>query len=262
MDIDLTESAIEQLNRALHQLNGCSFYPAKVSPFVVAKEEEKSVSDKFDELGKRLIDGYMEGWNQMESLIRQLSDCAMIIPEIKKVIFSNPYTIVMWNDTITPKTVVKCMDGDEFDEFHGLAACIAKRYFETMNQMKKTIQNAERPQEKKKKKSGTFVWGTDSKKTPHCTVVWKLWEQGYSDSAIADALNTEIEEVRLLKCGWMGDNLTEHRTQSQIRMSQQFRRKATVDDVFRLYNASKSIFEIVDELHIPDATVRRILAMR
>ena len=47
------------------------------------------------------------------------------LPEIKKVIFNNPATIVYWNDG--SKTVVKCQDGDTFDKEKGLALAICKK---------------------------------------------------------------------------------------------------------------------------------------
>lgn len=46
------------------------------------------------------------------------------IPEIEKVIFNNPATIVMWSDRT--KTVVKC-ENDSFDEEKGLAMAISKK---------------------------------------------------------------------------------------------------------------------------------------
>ena len=45
---------------------------------------------------------------------------------IKKVIFNDPATIVMWDDGT--KTVVKCQPGDTYDAEKGLAMCIAKKY--------------------------------------------------------------------------------------------------------------------------------------
>lgn len=39
------------------------------------------------------------------------------MPKIKKVIFNNPATIIIWADK--SKTVVKCMDGDEWDPEKG-----------------------------------------------------------------------------------------------------------------------------------------------
>ena len=48
-------------------------------------------------------------------------------PDIKKVIFNDPATIVYWNDGT--KTVVKCQEGDVFDPEKGLAMAISKKYF-------------------------------------------------------------------------------------------------------------------------------------
>lgn len=44
---------------------------------------------------------------------------------IKRVIFNDPATIVLWEDGT--KTVVKCMDGDTYSEEIGLAMCICKK---------------------------------------------------------------------------------------------------------------------------------------
>ena len=46
-------------------------------------------------------------------------------PEIEKVVFNNPATIVLWKDGT--KTVVKCQAGDEYSKETGLAMCIAKK---------------------------------------------------------------------------------------------------------------------------------------
>lgn len=48
-------------------------------------------------------------------------------PDIKRVIFNEPATIVFWADG--SKTVVKCQPGDVYSEETGLALCIAKKYF-------------------------------------------------------------------------------------------------------------------------------------
>lgn len=47
------------------------------------------------------------------------------IPYIKNVIFNDPATIVFWKDGT--KTVVKVMEGDEFDPHTGLAQAICKK---------------------------------------------------------------------------------------------------------------------------------------
>lgn len=47
------------------------------------------------------------------------------LPRIKDVIFNDPATIVFWEDGT--KTVVKVMEGDEFDPHTGLAQAISKK---------------------------------------------------------------------------------------------------------------------------------------
>ncbi len=44
---------------------------------------------------------------------------------IKKVIFNDPATVVIWKDGT--KTVVKCCDGDTYDKEKGFMACIIKK---------------------------------------------------------------------------------------------------------------------------------------
>ena len=46
--------------------------------------------------------------------------------EIKRVIFNEPYTIVIWANG--EKTIVKAQDGEPYDKEKGLAMCFAK-YF-------------------------------------------------------------------------------------------------------------------------------------
>ena len=47
------------------------------------------------------------------------------IPEVKKVIFNDPATIVYWKDET--KTVVKCQKGDDFDPEKGFAMAFLKK---------------------------------------------------------------------------------------------------------------------------------------
>lgn len=50
-----------------------------------------------------------------------------IYPQIKKVIFNDPATIVFWSDG--SKTVVKAQDGETYDQEKGLAMAITKKWF-------------------------------------------------------------------------------------------------------------------------------------
>lgn len=50
-----------------------------------------------------------------------------IVPDIEKVIFSDPATIVLWSDHT--KTVVKVKPGEKFDKWTGLSMCICKKLY-------------------------------------------------------------------------------------------------------------------------------------
>lgn len=52
---------------------------------------------------------------------------SQLFPDIKKVIFNNPATIVFWSDGT--KTVVKCKEEDVFDQEKGLALCFMKKIY-------------------------------------------------------------------------------------------------------------------------------------
>lgn len=62
----------------------------------------------------------------------------MRMPEIEKVIFNDPATIVLWSDGT--KTVVKTHD-EPYSKEHGLAMCIARRYFrDNRSKFKKAVE--------------------------------------------------------------------------------------------------------------------------
>lgn len=76
--------------------------------------DEKWLSDALEreaERQLRVMDYY--GWYTFKQF------------KIKKVIYNDPATIVLWNDGT--KTVVKCMEGDTFSQEMGLAMCICKK---------------------------------------------------------------------------------------------------------------------------------------
>lgn len=64
-------------------------------------------------------------------------------PKPKKVMFNGPATIVDWTDDT--KTIVKCMDGEEFDPEKGLAMAICKRLYgkDFHRVFRETLKNAE-----------------------------------------------------------------------------------------------------------------------
>lgn len=48
-----------------------------------------------------------------------------LVPDIEKVIFNYPATIILWEDKT--KTIVKCQENESFDFEKGIALCIAKK---------------------------------------------------------------------------------------------------------------------------------------
>lgn len=65
------------------------------------------------------------------------------IPEINvtrvaRVIFNPPATIVFWKDGT--KTVVKTMEGETFNPYHGFTAALAKKIFGSSTQVNKLVE--------------------------------------------------------------------------------------------------------------------------
>lgn len=56
-------------------------------------------------------------------------------PQVKRVIYNDPATIVLWDDGT--KSVVKCMDGEPFEKFAGFCAALAKKVFGSTSKAKK-----------------------------------------------------------------------------------------------------------------------------
>lgn len=51
------------------------------------------------------------------------------LPEIEKVIFNKPATIILWKDG--RKSVAKCEDGDEYNKTVGFLVAFLKRFFDS-----------------------------------------------------------------------------------------------------------------------------------
>lgn len=80
-------------------------------------------------------------------------------PTIKRVVFNDPATVVMWSDGT--KTVVKCQPGDEYSRETGLAMCIAKKFFGNKGNFnevfKKFIEDYDSPLDNGIPKVGTLI---------------------------------------------------------------------------------------------------------
>ena len=73
-------------------------------------------------------------------------------PSVRRIIFSPPATIVFWKDNT--KTVVKCMEGDEFNPYIGFLSALAKKIYGNNSAIKKIIdRKGEWPDEKHKEES-------------------------------------------------------------------------------------------------------------
>lgn len=72
------------------------------------EEERKEFEDRVNKMKKRTINDFIKR-------------------DIKRVIFSDNVTIIIWKDNT--KTVVKCQPGETFDKEKGLALCIIKHQF-------------------------------------------------------------------------------------------------------------------------------------
>lgn len=83
---------------------------------------DKWVNANYDE-ERRLFNMYYN----TKYVTRNYKTCTDELPEIKNVIFNDPATIVFWSDGT--KTVVKCMEGKEFNTWDGLAMAICKKLF-------------------------------------------------------------------------------------------------------------------------------------
>lgn len=80
-------------------------------------------------------EGFHNGWNAALRHMRQHSDT--LLPEIERLIFNDPATIVYWSDGT--KTVVKCQQGDTFSAETGLMAAMLKRFMGNDNSYNKVI---------------------------------------------------------------------------------------------------------------------------
>ena len=132
---DSAEAIADAINRRMHHIYN--------------KKEANMVDVKFNDLEKELkelgielstirqssgecgceIEGYFRP--DIYKIHRAKDMCSVpITPKIpipKKVKFSGPATIILWEDGT--KTVVKCQEDDVFNEYTGVLTCFAKKMF-------------------------------------------------------------------------------------------------------------------------------------
>lgn len=62
---------------------------------------------------------------------------ALPFPDLKRVIFSGPKTIILWADGT--KTIVSCGDGETYDHYTGFCAAVVKKLFGSTTHAKKVL---------------------------------------------------------------------------------------------------------------------------
>lgn len=63
----------------------------------------------------------------------------------KQIIYSGNRTIVFWNDG--DKTIVKCAESQEYDEYTGFVAALAKKMYGSTSKVKKVIDKTKKTQD-------------------------------------------------------------------------------------------------------------------
>lgn len=63
----------------------------------------------------------------------------------KQIIYSGNRTIVLWNDG--GKTIVKCAESQEYDEYTGFVAALAKKMYGSTSKVKKIINKTKKNQD-------------------------------------------------------------------------------------------------------------------
>lgn len=101
--------------------------PSKWLPLTEAQQLERILSN--ERSAGRLYGNFDTGYlYEPMKMYKNKSPRQKALEKIKKVIFNDPYTIVLWNDGT--KTVVKCGKDDVFDPEKGLAMAISKYFFD------------------------------------------------------------------------------------------------------------------------------------
>lgn len=62
-------------------------------------------------------------------------------PDVEKIIFQPPYTIVLWDDHT--RTIVKCGKDDKFDEDAGFAIAVARKLYGGRKNFQRLVESAD-----------------------------------------------------------------------------------------------------------------------
>ena len=82
------------------------------------------------------VDMNWNGTFSVEGKIVPHGTCVRL-PEVEKVVFHDPATIVYWKDGT--KSVVKCSEGDKYDPEKGFAIAVAKKVYGSYTNFEKQM---------------------------------------------------------------------------------------------------------------------------
>jgi hypothetical protein len=92
-----------------------------------------------DRITPRVHDLIANAIRQTYGFRQEDRNTAMTSVDVKKIIFNPPATIVFWGDGT--KTVVKTMNGESFDMYHGFTAALAKKVYGNSTRVRKIVHN-------------------------------------------------------------------------------------------------------------------------
>lgn len=98
----------------------------RFDPWIPQYQQEPCYDDGATQK-RRKKDEIMDRLSILKTFLKDMEDKNMLGKslEVKKVIYSAPYTIVIWKDE--DKTIVRCQEGDSYSKEVGLLMCLAKR---------------------------------------------------------------------------------------------------------------------------------------
>lgn len=69
--------------------------------------------------------------------VKREENNALPLPDVKRVIYSGPKTVVLWADGT--KTIVSCGEGETYDHYTGFCAAVVKKLFGSTTHAKKIL---------------------------------------------------------------------------------------------------------------------------
>ena len=104
------------------------------------------------------------------------------VPDIDRIVFSDPATIVFWEDGT--KTVVKCMKGERFERYAGFAAACMKKMFGSTSRAKAIMDDLAVEQVSAPKKNRAVA-------VPDLTEAFTITQSAH-EQAIQEAVNEAL----------------------------------------------------------------------